>query len=118
MFMTTRMKLVMDGGSETPLSGVKVALYDRDEIGYDDYLDTGITDANGEILFKFDSTRYTDAEDSPSWRLDSLPDLYVVIYDAQDRKIYTTRSDAMQDKLPKQFTITLTRSLVEKHALV
>ena len=65
MLLTTRMKLVLAGEPETPLPGVKVALYDRDEADPDDHLDTGVTDAQGEVLFKFDSERYTDAEDSP-----------------------------------------------------
>jgi hypothetical protein len=118
MFMTTRMKLVLDEKPERPLSAVKVALYDRDEAGPDDYLDSGVTDPQGEVLFKFDSDQYTDAEDNPSWRLDSMPDLYVVVYDAQGRKVWTTRSQVVRDKLPKRFTINISRVLAEEFGLI
>ena len=60
------MKLVIEGQPEIPLIGVKAALFDRDEIIADDFLAQGVTDAQGEIQFKFDSDDYTDAEDGPS----------------------------------------------------
>jgi hypothetical protein len=118
MFVTIRMKLALDEAPEVPLSGVQVALYDRDENDPDDHLDSGVTDAQGEILFKFDSGRYTDAEDGPSWRLESLPDLYVVIYDAQGQRVHSTRPFFMRDALPKRFTITISRALAEENGLI
>lgn len=118
MLLTTRMKLALAEAPETPLAGVRIALYDRDEADPDDHLDSGVTDAQGEILFKFESGRYTDAEDGPSWRLESLPDLYVVIYDAQGRVVCTTRAQVMQDKLPKRFTIAVSRALAEEYGLM
>ena len=118
MFMTTRMQLVLEGVSEQPLAGVKAALFDRDEGDPDDFLDRGVTDENGEVLFKFDSSRYTDKEDSPSWRLESLPDLYVKVYDAGDQEVYSTRSETIQDKLPKRFKITVSRELAVEHGFL
>ena len=118
MFMTTRMKLALAGEPEVPLSGVKVELYDRDEVLSDDYLDAGVTDESGEIVFKFDSKDYTDAEDGPAWRLESLPDLYVVVYSAGGERLYSTRSETVEDKLPVHFTITIDRSLAEEGGLI
>jgi len=118
MFLVTKLRLLLDETTEIPLPGVKVALFDRDEADPDDHLASDFTNEHGEILFKFDSSRYTDEEDSPSWRLDSLPDLYVVIYDAYDQVIYGTRSVYMKDKLPKEFTIRLHRDLAEQHGLL
>ena len=113
MLLTTRMKLVLEDAPETPVSGVKVALYDRDEGDPDDFLDSGVTDDGGEIPFRFDSSRYTDKEDSPSWRLESLPDLYIKIFNAQGEEVYSTRTNTMQDKLPKRFTVTIGREQAE-----
>ena len=102
MLMTTRMMLVLEEAPETVLSGVRVALFDRDEIIADDFLAEGVTDEQGEILFNFHSEAYTDAEDAPAWRLESLPDLYVVIYNPRGEPVYDTRSEVMQDRLPKR----------------
>ena len=43
----------------------------------DDYLGTGITDEKGEVPIAFESDAYTDEDDLPLWKVDSLPDLYV-----------------------------------------
>ena len=118
MLLTTRLMLALEGEPETGIPGVKVSLFDRDIHDEDDHLATEVTDANGEVLFAFDSDLYTDAEHQPEWRLDSLPDLYIVVYDAQDQEVLTTRSEALQDNLPRRFTVEVSRELVEKHKLL
>ena len=118
MLIVTRMKLVLEGEEEMPLPDISVALFDRDESDPDDFLAKGLTDQNGEILFKFDSSRYTDFEDGPEWRSESLPDLYVVLYDRGGNAVYNTRSQTEFDKLPKKFTIVLPYDVAEGNKLL
>lgn len=118
MLLTTRLKLTLQEPSNTALRGVKVSLYDRDEGDPDDYLATGVTDSEGEILFQFDSEQYTDVEDGPEWRLDSLPDLYIVIYDAQGNPVYTTRSEYLKHALPRRFEIAVPTAVARAHDLI
>jgi hypothetical protein len=118
MLLASRVKLTVDEPSETVLQGVKVALFDRDLTKQDDLLGMDKTDENGEILFTYDSSVYTDPEDSPAWKTDSLPDLYVVVYDAQDQIVHSTRSQVIKDKLPKLIPVRVSRELVEKHHLL
>ena len=118
MLLTTRVKLVLSSSPATGISGVKVSLFDRDLQDEDDYLATAVTDGHGEIFFRFDSEQYTDAEEQELWRLESLPDLYVKVYDAQDQVVLSTRSGALEDKLPKLITVPISQELVEKHGLM
>jgi hypothetical protein len=111
-------KLVLSEVPGPGLPGVKVSLYDRDTHDEDDLLVTSVTDAQGEIFFSFESIDYTDAEVSPSWRTDSMPDLYVVIFDAAGDAVHSTRSETLQDKLPKLLIIPIDRALAEKHNLL
>jgi hypothetical protein len=84
-------------------------LFDLDIQDEDDFLDTGITDSNGEILFRFDSKQYTDAEDQPLWQKESLPDLYIIAYDASGKQVFSTRAEAVQDKLIRVATFRFNR---------
>ena len=118
MLLTTRVKLVL---AETPTVGlpnVKVALFDQDIDDEDDPLGTGVTDAQGEFLFAYDSSLYTDAEDKDDWTIASLPDLYVIAYDAQGQEVVNTREQTRRDKLPKLLTVPVSRALAEAHGLL
>jgi len=118
MLLTTRVKLVLAEASESALAGVKVALYDRDLQDEDDLLGIGVTDDSGEVLFAFDSEKYTDAEDQPSWRVDALPDLYVLVYDKEDQALLSTRAQTQENKLPKRLVIPIDRELAEDYGLI
>lgn len=118
MLLTTRVKLVLAETPTTPLAGVRVELYDRDQGDPDDRLGEGVTDAKGEVLFSYDSSLYTDTEDKPDWRIDSLPDLYVVVYDKAGQVVLSTRSEALENQLPKLITVPVGRELAEKHRLL
>ena len=118
MLLTTRVKLVLAEAPDTGIPGVKVSLYDRDIHDEDDWLGTDTTDDQGEILFIFESEQYTDAEDQPEWRIDSLPDLFVIVYDAQDQVVFSTRSEALQNNLPRRYVVEVSRELAEKHGLM
>jgi len=118
MLLTVRVKLVLSESPEQCLAGVRVSLYDRDTHDKDDLLATAVTDSQGEIFFSFESEDYTDAEDRPSWRVNSLPDLYVVIFNAAGQAIHSTRTDTIQDKLLKIMIIPIESALAEKHNLL
>jgi hypothetical protein len=120
MLLATRIKFVFsenDNASiqnvsilNAPIPGVKVSLFDRDDQDEDDFLASGTTDAKGEILFSFYSEQYTDEEDQPLWQKESLPDLYIVAYDASGKQVFSTRAEAIEDKLIRVKTYPFTRA--------
>lgn len=118
MLLTTRVRVVLAETPNLPLLGVQVALYDRDEGDADDHLGDGVTDDRGEILFSYDSDAYTDAEDKDDWRASSLPDLYVIVTDADGQVVLNTRDQALQDQLPRRLTVPIPRALAEQHGLL
>lgn len=118
MIVATRVKLVLAETPEVVLPGVKVALYDRDQESMDDYLGSGVTDERGEYRFVFDIDKYTDEEDLPLWKIDSLPDLYIMIYNADGEVIHSSREEAEENNLPQLITIGIPQDLVERHRLL
>lgn len=117
MVLATRVKVVL-ADSGAALSGVKIALYDRDVLSADDHLGTGVTDAKGEFVFGYDSYQFEDSEDGPDWKIASLPDLYVVVYDATGSEVLNQRSQALENKLPAVITVSIPRALAEQHGLL
>ncbi len=117
MKLVMRVQLVLDENRKQVLPNVKVSLYDRDWKSDDDFLGTGVTDGKGEIFFEFDEKKYKDDEDGPDWRIESLPDLYVHVYDAQGNVVYSTRDVVERDKFPKLLVVPIPRVVVEKHKL-
>jgi hypothetical protein len=117
MILVVRVKLVLKEDPGKLLKGVKLALYDRDQADEDDFLASGLTGENGQARLVFDSDQYTDKEDQPAWRLDSMPDLYVNVFDKDEKVIYSTREQAEVDKMPDLITVALPQSLAEQHQL-
>jgi hypothetical protein len=118
MILVVRVKLVTEEDRGRSLPGVRLALYDRDKTDEDDFLAEGVTGENGEAKLVFDSDQYTDQEDQPAWRLDSMPDLFVKVYNHEGQEIYSTRDQAAQDKLPDQIIVELPKELVERQRLM
>ncbi len=114
MKLFLRVQLVLDQEPKKVLPNVTVALYDRDWKSSDDFLGKAVTDAKGEIYFEFDEKAYKDAEDGPDWRIESLPDLYVNLHDAQDNVVYSTRDVTERDKFPKLLVVPVPRAIAEK----
>ena len=117
MLLTARVKLFVAEKPESPIPNVKVSMYDRDEGDEDDLLATEMTDENGEIFFGFDSDLSTAIEAPPQWKTDSLPDLYVMVYDAQDRIVLSTREQTVEDKLVSIMEVAVSEELVRDHNL-
>ena len=118
MLLTTRIKLFVDEDPSIPIPNVKISLFDRDEGDEDDLLATEFTDEKGEIFFGFESYLYTDEEDKPEWRTDSLPDLYVIVYDSQGREVLSTRSQTDFDKLVREIPVPISVELINSHSLL
>ena len=118
MQIMTRVKLVLAEAPNTGVPGAKISLYDRDVANPDDLLGTGITDANGEVLFTYDSSVFMDDEDGPEWSMASLPDLYVVVYSAAGEEVLNTREQTVDDQLPRRLTVSIGRELAAKHRLL
>jgi hypothetical protein len=118
MILATTIKLVLSESPDIPLPGVKINLYDRDQTSLDDYLVTGVTDDKGEAHLIFDSGQYTDEDDSPSWRIESLPDLYVVVYAANGQVAFSNRESTQVDSLPSTIVVHIPRPLAEKYRLI
>lgn len=118
MKLILRVKMVSAQDERKGLAGLKVALYDRDWKSEDDLLGTEVSDDKGEIFFQFDENKYKDAEDGPDWRVESLPDLYVNILDAQDRVVYSTRDVVERDRFPKILIVPVPDAILEQHNLL
>lgn len=114
MKLLQRVKLVLDGDRKRGLPNITVALYDRDWKSADDFLGQGVTDAQGEIFIEFDEKKYKDDEDGPDWRVESLPDLYVNLLDAQGNVVYSTRDVVERDKFPKLLIVPVPLTIAEQ----
>lgn len=117
MKLMMRVQLVLADEPKRVLPNVTVALYDRDWKSADDFLGKRVTDAKGEIFFEFDEKVYKDDEDGPDWRIESLPDLYVNLLDAQDKVVYSTRDVVERDKFPKLMIVPVPRAIAQKLGL-
>ena len=118
MILATRIKLVVAETPEIPLPGVKVVLYDRDEHSMDDYLGVAVTDEKGEARIAFESEAYADEEDLPLWKLDSLPDLYVMVYSPSGEVMLTTRQEVDWDNLPQQILVGVPEETARSFGLI
>jgi hypothetical protein len=114
MILVTRLRVVLEQAPQIGIEGVRVALFERDEQDPDDFLMEGVTDGQGEVSFHYDSSLFTDQEDQPLWRAESLPELFVVIYSAKGEILYSTRSEAAPDALRRLILVALPQNLVEK----
>ncbi len=118
MILVVRVRLVIKEDPSKLLPGVKLALYDRDKTNEDDFLASGVTGEKGEARLVFDSEQYTDQEDQPAWRLDSMPDLFVIVYNQQGEEIYSTRDQTVEDRLPDVIVVGLPEELADRHHLL
>ena len=117
MILATRVKLVLAENPANGLEGIKVSLYDRDIGDPDDLLGTDITDENGEILFSYDSSLFMDEDDLPDWKIESLPDLFIVVYSNKEEIVLSTRSEVVSDKLQRIITVPVSQALVDQYGL-
>lgn len=110
----TTVKVVFADAPSEPLAGVKVQLFDRDTVTDDDLLGSETTDDVGEACFNYDSEDFLDIDDRVGGE---APDLYAVVYDANDQVVVSTRPDAVTDRHLKHLTVRVDRDLVRQHNL-
>ena len=116
---------VLLAGSRTPLNGVKVALYDRDENSEDDALGVGHTNQFGEVDFHYSTRDFADGflgtDDQGGVRLrgrDTVPDLYAIVYNQQDEAVISTREKATENKAALNILIEIDETIARAHGLV
>lgn len=114
MQYTTTIRLVVAEAPDQPVANAQVALFDRDRVTRDDALGTATTDGNGEASFHYSSDRYVDLDDHVGG---VFPDLYAVVYDANDQVVLSTRTDTVPNTPIKRLTIPVPRDLLVRHRL-
>ena len=115
MYYTTTVKLVLAESPSSPLSNVKVALYDRDRITPDDLLGTSETDAAGEARFQYTTEMFDDLDEKIGGE---MPELYAVVYDAGQKVVLSTRSEAEENLARKRITVPVPQELAARHQLL
>ena len=115
MRYTTTVKLVLAESPDSPVSFVKIALFDRDRITPDDMLGSSRTDEQGEARIEFTTDQFEDVDEKLGG---DMPELYAVVYDYRDQVVWTTRDAAEINFARKQITIPIPVQLALRHRLV
>jgi hypothetical protein len=103
MHYTTVVKVVEEG-SNRPLAGLRVALYDRDTFSRDDLLGTGETDPGGEVRFDYDSSDFVDLDD----RVGGIfPELYAIVSRSDGAELRSTKAEAVDNTPRKYITVAV-----------
>jgi hypothetical protein len=79
---------VVEAESRKPLAGLRVRAYDKDWV-FDDKLGDTLTDATGRFEISYTESQFRDAEET-------LPDLYLRVYDASGKKLLFTSEKAVR----------------------
>jgi hypothetical protein len=111
----TKVKLFIKDAPSEWISGAIVCLYDRDLISRDDHLGTDITNQYGEATFRFTADQFIDIDDRIGG---ALPDLFVEVYDADGKRVLSTRAAAERNAVPELIRIPVARELARRHRLI
>ncbi len=84
--------IVRDYETGTPLENVKVRAYDKDFFR-DQLLGDGVTDENGRYHITFSREDFT----GPVIKLERSPDIFLLVFDAQDKLLYTSENGVVVD---------------------
>jgi hypothetical protein len=95
MFSTT-VRVFLRQQPPLPLTNVTVCLFDRDETNPDDPLGMAVTDGDGQATIYYSLWQCADDEDIPGTTA-ALPELYVVVYDAEGNIVLSTRANAKRN---------------------
>ena len=84
--------VITDEASGKPIPGLRVRAYDKDFFR-EQLLGDGHTDDTGRYEIRFDRDDFT----GPLIRIERHPDIFLTVYDAEDRLIHTTRDSIVVD---------------------
>lgn len=79
---------IVEEGSKKPLQGLRVRAYDKDWV-FDDRLGETLTDATGRFEIAYTEVQFRDLEET-------LPDLYLRVYDASGKKLLYSSEKAVR----------------------
>ena len=79
---------VVEEGSGRPLEGLLVRAYDKDLLR-DDHLGDTHTDASGRFQIEYSEVQFRDLNET-------LPDLYLRVFDASGKRMLHTTEDAVR----------------------
>ncbi len=84
--------VITDEVSGQPIPGLRVRAYDKDFFR-EQLLGDGHTDETGRYEIRFDRDDFT----GPLLRIERHPDIFLTVYDAEDRLVHTTRDSIVVD---------------------
>jgi hypothetical protein len=111
----TKVKLFVEGSPSEWISCAIVYLYDRDRLTRDDHLGMNITNVYGEASFSFTDADFLDLDERIGG---SLPELYVRVFDAEARCVFSTRARAQRNEVPALIPVPIPRALAVEHGLL
>lgn len=97
---------IVEEESGKPLAGLQVRAFDKDLI-FDDKLGTSVTDAKGNFRIDFSSINFSLMQD-----IDTVPDVYVRVFDASGKKLLFTSEKAIrkQEGVEERFDISISKT--------
>jgi hypothetical protein len=95
---------VVEEESGKPLQGLRVRAYDKDLV-FDDKLGEKITDAGGHFEISYTEAHFRDLEET-------LPDVYIRIYDAAGKKLLYTSEKAVRKsaQITERFDVKIAKA--------
>ena len=95
---------VVEEESGKPLQGLRVRAYDKDLI-FDDKLGEKVTDAAGKFEISYTEAHFRDLEET-------LPDVYIRIYDATGKKLLYTTEKAVRKgaQITENFDVKISKA--------
>lgn len=115
MHFSTIVKVALTESVTTGVPGVKISLFDRDRITKDDFLGSGVTDEQGEAQIDYSSEQFVDLDERLTTE---MPDLYVIVYDSEEKVVLNTRAETVPNMPRKRITVCVPRELALKHNLI
>jgi hypothetical protein len=106
-----------------PLANVRVELFDRDQHSADDSLGFLITNKTGEVIFKYTTADFADgimgSDDGFALgkKRDTIPDLYVVVYDKDERIVIDQREETVENFAATHIVVLIDEALVQQYRL-
>jgi len=101
---------VVEEGSGKPLAGLQVRAFDKDLV-FHDKLGVAVTDAAGSFRIE-----YSQVDFSSIFGTETVPDLFIRVYDASGKKLLYTSEKAIRKnpQVEERFDITIPKAKLGK----